>query len=670
MITFYFVDDKTNRLYRLQQIFMILCLCCYALFFTTESKAESLGLFEMTLDELLHLKVTTPSKSLQTLSDTPGIITTYSAQEILLFGGTDLGEVLSRLPGFEEFPSLINGRNIVTIRADQPIINNNHVLFLLNGVPLNRESYTGGIWNEAILTTIPLDSIQQLEVIRGPGSPLYGTNAFAGVVNIMTKSAMQLKNQLTVGVGKYGSETIKMNLAGTFDRWQWTTAMSWHQTDGWPFKMNGVSGNQFEDDVFSASPGVIATLANGAFSANAFWGKSKQFTIRGTPDEPEAGKTENEKYLLGVNYEIRLTPDWSLKTHLSYVGGRTDHNVSSAVPGQLLAIEYKTDDSRLELTGSRVFDDDSSLLLGASIDYFTGSTPPPIVILDNWHNYLLGFYGQYEVYLADTKLILGAQYNKAQHSYHSLVPRFGLIHHFNEVFGVKFLYARAFRSPYEIERKINITIPTLSLKGDENLKPEYVTTWDLQLFYAVSHWNFSGTLFRNEQEDLITREKIGPRELRFANKGELTIEGIELEGKYTHENWFFSGSITAQQNEDGQGQEDYTLQPDYIVKLGLGYAGSLWSLGIFDTYTAKHQDNIIHKPNRQLSNPQAKGHHNISANITFHPIKAADWQFKLYLDNLTNEDVFLPIPADDPTAMNTRPVLSGRRLMFSLHKFY
>ena len=162
------------------QLFLLSFLFMSTINITSATEGISEKLFNLSLAELMTVVVTTPSKSAQPLNETAAVISTFSKREIALFGGRDLGEVLSRMPGFEEFSSLVNGRNIVTIRADQISINNNHVLFLLNGVPLNRESYTGGIWNEAMILSIPLNTIQQLEVIRGPGSVLYGTNAFAG----------------------------------------------------------------------------------------------------------------------------------------------------------------------------------------------------------------------------------------------------------------------------------------------------------------------------------------------------------------------------------------------------------------------------------------------------------------------------------------------------------
>jgi len=463
-------------------ILLILTIVLNYSYLSADDNVDS-KLRDMSLDELLQVKIAVASKFEQSLADSPGIVTTYTAKEITLFGGRDLGEVLSRIPGFEEFPSLYNGRNIITMRGDQPSINNNHVLILLNGIPFNRESYAGGLWNEAMILTIPLASIQQLEVIRGPGSVLYGTNAFAGVVNIITKSSDQLKSDTSIGTGTFSTEQLNLNLSGSSGNWQWTSAMRWFDTDGWPYESLDTNGQIFRDDITSRSPGIIATIANKGFKADIYWGKAKQLTIRGTSTEPQAGQTDNEKYSVNLSYVTPLTEKWNLTTNFSYVAGRTDHGITSAVPGELNFIRYETDDYRFELMSQNKLSNNSNLLFGGTIDNFRGKTPPPFVLIDGWNNSLYSIYAQYELQYSKTKYILGAQYNKAEKSFDSLVPRLGIIHHINDTSSIKLLYGQAFRTPSTVERLINVSIPTLSLKGDINLNPETVTNWDLQYLY-------------------------------------------------------------------------------------------------------------------------------------------------------------------------------------------
>jgi len=144
-----------------------------------------------------------------------------------------------------------------------------------------------------------------------------------------------------------------------------------------------------------------------------------------------------------------------------------------------------------------------------------------------------------------------------------------------------------------------------------SLTPKLITTYNLQLFYEKEQLQTSIAWFRNEQEDLIKRNTISPTNIFFENKGDLEVEGIELESKFTFRgNWYFTGSYTYQTNENSQGTENFTLQPNSITKLGLGYTTKDWSVGIFDTYFDHFHDNIILNAARNKVNPPSEAYHN------------------------------------------------------------
>ena len=651
-------------------------LLMYALYLGTSSASiaannseiSTPSLFKLSLEELLQVKVVTPSKTPQTLQDTPGIVSVLTAREIALYGGRDIGEVLSRVLGFSEYAALNNGRNMVTIRDDQPTPNNNHVLFLLNGTPLNRESYTGGLWNEAILTSIPLQSIKLVEVTRGPGSVLYGTNAFAGVVNIITYSAGERGNTLEAGYGSFNHRQVNGFVSGNTAGWDWTSAMRWTETDGWPFEMNESDGDTFSGDAWSLSPGVLATASKGGLSINGYWGKSSQWTTRGNASEIVGAETVNEKSFLALAYEKTTESGWTLSSHLSHVRGRTDHDVVSAPPQDFLTIKYLTDDSRIELQAKNTFSNNAEIVFGGTLDYFRGSTPLPTQIVPDWNEQLVGFYGQYELPIGSHKYIAGFQYNKASNS-DSLVPRLGYVFRFNDNLGLKLLYGQAFRSPYIVERKLNISIPNLSITGDENLKPETVTTYDAQLNYKNGRFESALTLFKNVQMDLIIRRPVGPGTLRFENHGELTIQGLEFESKYASKNSYISLSYSHQENKNGDGLVDFTLQPDHRLKLGLGLSTSEWDVGLFNVYSSAYKDNIIVDPSRQIVNDEPSGFNRLSLNIRYQPRSIKDWEMEVFVDNMLDETLYLPGQQGDAlSGINTRPALSERFIMLTIRK--
>lgn len=223
---------------------------------------------DLSFADLLQVKVVTPSKLPEHPRDSPNIISIYSSKDIALFGGRDLGEVLSRITSFQPYDNLQIGRGRASIRGDDATFDNNHVLFLLNGTPLNRESYTGGIWTETMLTAIPLSIIDRIEVIRGPGSVLYGTNAFAGVVNIITKQANESSGMVSAGYGANNVRTVDA-MAGyapgddaSEDAPRFNTALSSLETDAWNIRLSDSGGGTYRNKAKSQTAMAIGAIAD------------------------------------------------------------------------------------------------------------------------------------------------------------------------------------------------------------------------------------------------------------------------------------------------------------------------------------------------------------------------------------------------------------------------
>jgi outer membrane receptor for ferrienterochelin and colicins len=155
---------------------------------------------EMLKLDIEELSVSVASKRNESISEAPGIITVITAEEIEKFGGNNLGDVLSRLPNTYRYATTQLRDNSTAIRGQQINFSDNKSLILLNGRPM-RDSLTGG-HNMAFYRAIPLEIIERIEMVRGPGSVLYGTNASAGAINVITKNPEEYHaNQISGGYG-------------------------------------------------------------------------------------------------------------------------------------------------------------------------------------------------------------------------------------------------------------------------------------------------------------------------------------------------------------------------------------------------------------------------------------------------------------------------------------
>jgi len=123
--------------------------------------------------------------SQQQLRRAPAVATVITAEDIKVMGATDLDEVLETVPGVHVSRSVNNYNPLYVIRGVYSQFNP-QVLMLQNGIPVttSQQGNRGSVW-----AGLPLENIARIEIIRGPGSALYGADAYAGVINIITKNA-------------------------------------------------------------------------------------------------------------------------------------------------------------------------------------------------------------------------------------------------------------------------------------------------------------------------------------------------------------------------------------------------------------------------------------------------------------------------------------------------
>lgn len=138
--------------------------------------------------------------SAQPLRRAPAVATVITAEDIAAMGATGLDQVLETVPGMHVARSAINYEPLYIARGIYSV-NNPQMLMLQNGVPMTTllTGSRGTIWGG-----YPVDQIARIEIIRGPGSALYGADAFSGVINIVTKGAADIPGtQLGAGGGSF-----------------------------------------------------------------------------------------------------------------------------------------------------------------------------------------------------------------------------------------------------------------------------------------------------------------------------------------------------------------------------------------------------------------------------------------------------------------------------------
>lgn len=161
------------------------------------------ALVDLSLDDLMNITVTTTSKTEEKLADAAGVISVMTRDEMERFGARTLKDILLRMPSINMSTIYMTDRSCVSMRGDQNSSAANHILLLINGRPV-REAEEGGIKSE-VLESFPISLIDRIEVIRGPGSVLYGSNAFSGVINVITKKPSDNQTEVSLNGGIPGA---------------------------------------------------------------------------------------------------------------------------------------------------------------------------------------------------------------------------------------------------------------------------------------------------------------------------------------------------------------------------------------------------------------------------------------------------------------------------------
>jgi outer membrane receptor for ferrienterochelin and colicins len=165
------------------------------------AQADSDEFFNLSLEELSDVDVYSATKTYMPINKSPGVIRSFNRRDFEKFGFKTLKDVMSAVPGVQQVLSYKNHTNL-WVRGIQTRYNSK-LLLLIDGVPI-RENYYGHF---DIESGMRLDNVERIEIINGPGSVLYGANAFAGVISVTTRNRgreLSLETAIQKGYGYHG----------------------------------------------------------------------------------------------------------------------------------------------------------------------------------------------------------------------------------------------------------------------------------------------------------------------------------------------------------------------------------------------------------------------------------------------------------------------------------
>ncbi|MBK8814531.1 MAG: TonB-dependent receptor [Methylococcaceae bacterium] len=172
-------------------------LWCIVIAFIDPVFADNKDYFDMSLEELMNVQVTSASKKSQQLSDVAAAVFVINQEDIKRSGATSIPEALRMAPGIE-VSRMDSSKWSVSARGFNGRFANK-LLVLIDGRSVYTLAFSGVYWENQ---DIMMEDIERIEVIRGPGAALWGANAVNGVINIITKHSANTQGGLvTAGAG-------------------------------------------------------------------------------------------------------------------------------------------------------------------------------------------------------------------------------------------------------------------------------------------------------------------------------------------------------------------------------------------------------------------------------------------------------------------------------------
>lgn len=445
--------------------------------------------------------VVTGTRTPKMLKDIPVVTTVISEREIEKTGSMTIADVLqTEIPGVE-FGRQMDGQVVMNMQG----MGGSDILFLIDG-----EKMAGESMNNIDYERLNMDNVERVEIVRGAGSALYGSNAVGGVVNIITKEADEPWSlNLNGRYGSHNEQRYGATLGFNRGKFSSTTNASYKFVDTYWLDSKDSVGN-----IVESSPiyGGRNLNVNQAFRYDFRPGLSLKLRGSFYHRERDYSETRKNRYYDGsagatLNYEIND------KAHLRFNYAFDLYNKNNFYPvTELTTLEYRNVYNTANVQFDYRFTEKNILTVGA--EYFNES------LLSNqfdttesgdWMSYeahTAVAYAQHDISFQERYFLvygLRMDYN-SQFKLPHLSPKVSFMYKINPV-SIRLSYAGGFRAPSLKERYSNYDMGNQGwfiIYGNPDLKPEKSQNATLSLEYARKSASFTATGYYSYTRDKIT----------------------------------------------------------------------------------------------------------------------------------------------------------------------
>lgn len=563
-----------------------------------ETGHQDIAMEEKAMLDLFYEMSSLPTRTPQMVAEVPAIMTVVSAEEIEQMGARDLKDVLAHIPGMQ-LGIRASGYPQLTFRG-MPSHGAEKIKFLIDGhnVDIN---LTGG--SALFFVDLSVDYIQKVEILHGPGSALYGSDALLGVINIVTRKELHPEDTaITTRFGSYDSQRYNIEYGRTFGALNMWANVNYYNTNGPDvrIKEDGLYGTPNEG--VSNAPGNTnewVERSDFSFGANlGNWNFQGQYLNHrdggyfnpgfSLTDDTSTGR---DYFWSDLSWQNNFFDDLlSFRTKIIYNLYNHDFDVMlqpvnwRGLPGPGLyqngkrsLTEADVEDFGAEIQNDLYLWEDHIVTLGGEwkktrifdvthkSNYDNSGPLPTVQDVSDYFNWIddedrnyYSFYLQDQWQIrSDVLASLGARYDHYDDFGSAFSPSLGVNWQFHQGWHLKLTYGEAFRAPSFRELyKLSAGSPLL---GNPDLDAEEVESWQAAIEWDLEpDFTLSISGYWNEYDNTIMTEVRNSR-IVFTNGSDSRSRGIDLVGKYrlppTMPDITISGSLSYIDSEPDSGNE-------------------------------------------------------------------------------------------------------------------
>jgi len=475
---------------------------------------------------LIEPVVVTATRTESSLDEVLASVDIISGAELRRQPGAELGDLLRMHAGVEVARAGGPGQQTsLFLRGTE----SNHVLVLVDGVRIN----PGTIGSAAIQNISP-DLVERVEIVKGPRSALYGSDAIGGVINVITRRRTENGGSIQAGAGSYGSRNASLEAGIGGERGDASLGVSWVDSDGFPTRSGDSTDRGYEN--LSLTAAARADLGGVELGMRAWHaeGTSEYSDFFVTPVDQDF-----ENSAVALSAAFTPTDAWHSRITASQMLDRLVQNQSpDFLHTRRWQLDWQNDFAASEhhaLTAGVIWQDED-----VAAQTFAPFLPPYAADIATSQIYL-----QDQMSFGRAQMLLAAGYTDHE--------TFGGHETWNAEFGfalgdatmLTLAAGRAFRAPDATD--------LYGSGGNAALKPESSQSYEASIRHDTANGQrFSLTLFRNEIDDLIEFVFTDFETFEGENRNveRARIDGLEASWRYDGERWAARATATLQDPRD------------------------------------------------------------------------------------------------------------------------